>query len=146
MLYLNQYDTAIQRCKLLYKLLKRYIQVLFIKSRKFSKRKVRPANEITEDDVNFFLATIKSYNGYPKVRDLQKLLRPRLNLVKINTILRYLDKSKSLEIDLDGNITWFRQENTDHHLSLMEAADISPEFLEHFLTEDIGDMDGKDSL
>jgi hypothetical protein len=121
------------------------MNVLFIKSRKFSKRKVRPANEITEDDLNFFLTTVKNYNGYPKVRDLQRLLRPRLNPIKINTILRYLDKSKSLEVDLDGNIIWFRQENTDHHLSLIEAANISPEFFEHFSTKDTNDVDVKDN-
>jgi hypothetical protein len=118
---------------------------LFIKSRKFSKRKVRPANEITEDDLNFFLTIIKSYNGYPKVRDLQKLLGPRLNLIKIHTILRYLDKSKSLEIDLDGNIIWFRQENTNDHLSLVEAAIISPEFLDRFSTKDTDDVDVKNN-
>ncbi|MFL6380809.1 MAG: hypothetical protein ACJ72S_05915 [Nitrososphaeraceae archaeon] len=91
--------------------------------------------------MNFFLTIIKSYNGYPKVRDLQKLLCPRLNLIKINTILRYLDKSKSLEIDLDGNIIWFRQENTNHHQSLVEVANISPEFLDRFSTKDTDDMD-----
>ena len=126
---------------MLHKLLKRYTNVLFIKSTKFSKRKARPANEITEDDLNFFLTIIKSYNGYPKVRDLQKLLCPRLNLIKINTILRYLDKSKSLEIDLDGNIIWFRQENSNHRQSLVEVANISPEFLDRFSTKDTDDMD-----
>jgi hypothetical protein len=45
---------------------------------------------------------MRSTGGYPKVRDLQKLLRPRLNLAKINAILRYLEKSKRLEIDLGG--------------------------------------------
>lgn len=109
--------------------------VLYIKPRKFSKRKVRAANEITEDDLNFFMTGIKRYNGYPKVRDLQKILGPKLNLIKINAILRYLVKSKSLEIDLDGNIIWFRQEKTNPHLSFMEAANISPEVLEHFSRE-----------
>jgi hypothetical protein len=106
---------------------------------------VRPANEITEDDLNFFLTTIKNYNGYPKVRDLQRLLSPRSNPIKINTILRYLDKSKSLEVYLDGNIIWFRQENTDHHLSLIEAATISPEFFEYFSTKYTDDVYVKDN-
>ena len=110
--------------------------VLYIKARKFSRRKVRAANEITEDDLNFFMTCIKRYNGYPKVRDLQNLLGPKLNLVKINAILRYLVKSKSLEIDLDGNIIWFRHEKTDSHLSFMEAASISPDVLEYFSTKD----------
>ena len=106
---------------------------------------MRPANEITEDDLNFFLTMLENYNGYPKVRDLQKLLAPRLNLVKINTILKHLEKSKSLEIDLDGNIIWFRRQNTDHHLSLMEVANMSPDFIERFSTKDIDDMQVKDN-
>ena len=106
---------------------------------------MRPANEITQDDLNFFLSILESYNGYTKIRDLQQLLAPRLNLIKINTILRYLEKSKSLEIDLDGNIIWFRRENTSHHLSLMETANISPEFAEYFPTNDVDDMEVKDN-
>ena len=115
--------------------------VLYIKPRKFSKKKIRAANEITEDDLNFFMTGIKRYNGYPKVRDLQKILGPKLNLIKINAILRYLVKSKSLEIDLDGNIIWFRHEKADCHLSFMEAANISPEVLGRFSTEAKDKMD-----
>jgi len=106
--------------------------ITFIKSKRFTKKKPRPVNEITEDDLNFFLTTIKNVNGYPKVRDLRKLLSPRLNLVKINAILRYLEKSKKLEIDLDGNIVWIREESFNHLLSLAESANISQEFLKHF--------------
>ena len=115
--------------------------VLYIKPRKFSKKKIRAANEITEDDLNFFMTGIKRYNGYPKIRDLQKILGPKLNLIKINAILRYLVKSKSLEIDLDGNIIWFRHEKADCHLSFMEAANISPEVLGRFSTEAKDKMD-----
>ena len=96
--------------------------------------------------MNFFLTSLERYNGYPKVRDLQKILGPKLNLIKINTILRYLVKSKSLEIDLDGNIIWFHQEKTDPHLSFIEAANISPEVFEHFSIEDKDDMEPKDKL
>jgi hypothetical protein len=120
--------------------------VHYIKRRKFSNIKVRGANEITEDELNFFLTSLERYNGYPKVRDLQYILGPRLNLIKINTILRYLVKSKSLEIDLDGNIVWFRREKTDPRLSFMEAANISPEVLEHFSIEDKDDMELKDDF
>ena len=67
--------------------------------------------------------------GYPKIRDLQRLLRPRLDLFKINTILRYLERSKRLETDLDGNIIWMREnkQNTNK-LSLAERAKMSKEF------------------
>jgi hypothetical protein len=119
--------------------------VLYIKPRKFPKREVRAANEIMEDELNFFVTSLQRYKGYPKVRDLQKILGPRLNLIRINTILRYLVKSKSLEIDLDGNIIWFRQEKTDRHLSFMEAANISKEVLQHFSIEDKDDTEPNDN-
>ena len=55
------------------------------------------------------MTSIRAIEGrYPKIRDLQKLLKPRLDLFKINTILRYLERSKRLETDLDGNIIWIR--------------------------------------
>ncbi|MFZ0512823.1 MAG: hypothetical protein WAM14_14545 [Candidatus Nitrosopolaris sp.] len=74
-------------------------------------------------------------NGYPKVRDLQKLL-PTLNSVKINMILRYLERSRRLEIDLDGNIIWIRQDKDKaNELSLAEAANISKDFLNYFSTK-----------
>lgn len=94
--------------------------------------------------MNFFLTTIRGYSGYPKVRDLKRLLGPKLSLIKINAILRYLVKSNSLEIDLDGNIIWSRQENIDRQLSLGEAANISPEFLEYFSAEIREDTEVKD--
>jgi hypothetical protein len=53
-----------------------------------------------------------------------------LDLFKINTILRYLERSKRLEIDLDGNIIWTRQDSDTNQLSLAERANISKEFLD----------------
>ena len=94
--------------------------------------------------MNFFLSAIREYRGYPKVRDLKRLLGPRLSLIKINAILRYLVKSNSLEIDLDGNIIWSRQENIDHHFSFGEAANISPEFLKYFSAKIREDTEVKD--
>lgn len=72
--------------------------------------------------------------SYPKIRDLQKLLRPKLDLFKINTILRYLERAKRLETDLDGNIIWIREDtsNSTNKLSLAERADLSKEFLDFF--------------
>jgi hypothetical protein len=75
---------------------------------------------------------------YPKIRDLQQLLRPRLDLFKINTILRYLERSKRLESDLDGNIIWIRENSNNNadQLSLAERADLSKEFLDFFSKKD----------
>src|SRR5215472_9540394 len=84
--------------------LRRYLQ--FIKYTKSKSKKIRTSNEITEDEINYFLNSLGIINGYPKVRDLQKIFHPNLTPVKINTILRYLERSKRLEIDLDGNIVW----------------------------------------
>jgi hypothetical protein len=53
-----------------------------------------------------------------------------LDLFKINTILRYLERSKRLEIDLDGNIIWTKQDSDNNQLSLAEIANISKEFLD----------------
>jgi len=104
-----------------------------IRTKKFTKKKPTPTNEVSEDDLTFFLTTMRNTGGYPKVRDLQKLLRPKLNLAKINAILKYLEKSKRLEIDLSGNIIWIREENiSSHELSFAEVANISQEFLEYF--------------
>jgi hypothetical protein len=49
-----------------------------------------------------------------------------------------------LEIDLDGNIIWSRQENIDRQLSLGKAANISPEFLEYFSAKIREDTEVKD--
>jgi hypothetical protein len=104
-----------------------------IRTKKSTKKKPTPSNEVSEDDLNFFLTTLRNIGGYPKVRDLQKLLRSKLNLAKINAILRYLEKSKRLEIDLGGNIIWIREENiASHELSFAEVANISQDFLEYF--------------
>lgn len=74
--------------------------------------------------------------GYPKVRDLQRLLRPRLDLFRVNTILRYLERSKRLEIDLDGNIIWIREDNDRNKLSLAERANMTKEFLDFYSRKD----------
>jgi hypothetical protein len=105
-----------------------------IKRKKSKKRRLVPSYEINDEDINFFLTSIKKVEGsYPKIRDLQKLLRPRLDLFKINTILRYLERDKRLETDLDGNIIWIREDsNSANKQSLAERADLSKDFLEFF--------------
>lgn len=77
-------------------------------------------NEITDEDSNYFLTTLRKVEGgYPRIRDLRGILEPRLNLFKINTILRYLERSKRLQTDLDGNIIWIREDNNNaNQLSL----------------------------
>ncbi len=94
-------------------------------------RKARPANEITEQEVETFLSTIRNFNGYPKLRDLGRLL-PSLSGYKINVILRYLERSKTIIVDNDGYIVWTRKDAPDQ-LTLADVANMSDdlkEFLE----------------
>ena len=52
-------------------------------------------------------------------------------------MLRYLERSKRLEIDLDGNIVWISQDkNRSNQLSLAETANISEDFLEYLNKKD----------
>ncbi|MFY9966019.1 MAG: hypothetical protein WBL44_13980 [Nitrososphaeraceae archaeon] len=71
----------------------------------------RPANEISDDDINFFVHKLgeRLESGeYPKLRELEKMLKPRLSSPKIIATLGYLQRSRLLEVDLDGNIIWIR--------------------------------------
>jgi hypothetical protein len=60
-----------------------------------------------------------------------------LDPVKINAILRYLQRSKSLEVDLDGNIIWIREEEEGkpNQSTLADLANISKDFLNYFSTK-----------
>jgi hypothetical protein len=52
-------------------------------------------------------------------------------------ILRYLERSKRLETDLDGNIIWIREDNNNtNQVSLAEGANISKEFSDFFYKKD----------
>jgi len=101
--------------------------------RKKPDRKARPANEITQQEVEAFLAAITNFKGYPRLRDLGRLL-PSMSAYKITVILRYLERSKTIIVDNDGYITWVRKEKPDD-LTLGDVADIDKE-LRKFLTGD----------
>ncbi len=86
----------------------------------------------TEAEVDYFINTIKNVKPFPKLRDLKKILSPTLSLDKINAILKYLERSKLIIIDLDGNIVWIRNNNMKEDSNLSETANFSKEFIEHF--------------
>ena len=86
----------------------------------------------TEAEVDYFINTIKNVKPFPKLRDLKKLLSPTLSLDKINAILKYLERSKQIIIDLDGNIVWIKNNNMKEDSNLSETANFSKEFIEHF--------------
>ncbi|HEY7110338.1 MAG TPA: hypothetical protein VH415_12990 [Nitrososphaeraceae archaeon] len=73
---------------------------------------------------------------YPKLRNLNSILKNKVDTPKINPILRYLERSKKIEIDLDGNIIWIGgQENKK--ASLADKATFSSQFLDHLKSRHI---------
>ena len=89
-------------------------------------------NVYTDAEVDYFIDTIKNVKPFPKLRDLRKLLSPTLSLDKINAILRYLERSKQILVDLDGNIVWIKENNLKEVSDLSETANFSKEFVERF--------------
>jgi hypothetical protein len=89
-------------------------------------RKARPRNEITEEEVEMFLSTVRNFEkGYPKLRDLRMLL-PSMDPYKINVVLKYLERSKAIIVDNDGYIIWTRSEAPDQ-MTFGDVANISDE-------------------
>jgi hypothetical protein len=66
------------------------------------------------------------------LRDLRKILTPQLTLDKINAILKYLERSNLIIIDLDGNIVWVKEDNLKEDSSLLETGKFSEDFLKYF--------------
>ena len=90
-------------------------------------------NEINEDDINFFVHSLeeKLESGvYPKLRELEKMLKPRLSSQKIIAVLGYLQRSRMIEVDLDGNIIWIRRDTSASAESgtLFDSAVMSEDF------------------
>jgi hypothetical protein len=95
--------------------------------------KQRPVNEISEDDINFFVHSLEERlesGVYPKLRDLEKMLKPRLSSQKIIAVLGYLQRSKRIEVDLDGNIIWVRRDTSasTEGVTLFDSASMSEDF------------------
>ncbi|MEO9319727.1 MAG: hypothetical protein ABI361_03540 [Nitrososphaera sp.] len=95
-----------------------------------TKKKPKPVNEISDQEVDDFLNAVRSFDGYPRLRELPKLL-PSMNTTKINAILRFLERSGVIIIDSDGYIVWSRGETADR-LTLAEVAEIAPAAKEFF--------------
>jgi hypothetical protein len=56
---------------------------------------------------------LEKSNDYIKIRNLQKMMGGKFNSTQINTIFKYLERSKLIETDLDGNIIWVKKKKTD---------------------------------
>jgi hypothetical protein len=74
------------------------------------------------------LRAIKNFEGYPKLRELAKLV-PGLKPFKLNLVIRFLERNGTILIDGDGYIVWTRGE-TSEMSSLSDIAELSPEFRE----------------
>lgn len=98
-------------------------------------KKARPANEITEQEVSEFLSAIRNFQvegerpPYPRLRDLGRLL-PSMSPLKINVILRYLQRLEAIVVDNDGYITWVRDGGSHDQLTLGDVASMSNELKE----------------
>jgi hypothetical protein len=77
---------------------------------------------VSEEDINALLQAIKSFDGYPKLKDLGRMA-PSLTPLQINVIVRYLERSGAIVIDTEGYILWARKEQ--ERLTLGDVAEIS---------------------
>ena len=103
---------------------------LCIRANKSKKRKQRPANEVSEQDINNVLKSIQNCNGYPKLRDLASMV-PFLAPLQLNAVIRFLERSGTIIIDSDGYIIWTRKDNSESLSTLQEVAYISSDFKEY---------------
>jgi hypothetical protein len=102
-----------------------------IRFKKYTSKKRKPANEISDSEVKIFVEALQNIGlPYPKVRNLNSILKNKLDEAKVNTILHYLERSKKLEIDLDGNIIWMSAQEINQ-TSLAEKASFSSDFIVH---------------
>jgi hypothetical protein len=105
--------------------------IQLIRIKKYTSNKRKPANEISDSEVKIFVEALQNIGlPYPKVRNLNSILKNKLNEAKINPILRYLERSRKVEIDLDGNIIWMSGQEVNQ-ANLAEKASFSSDFVDH---------------
>lgn len=106
--------------------------MLIIRQKKTNRWKEKPANEMSEEEVEAVLQAIRNFDGYPKLRQIANLV-PAMKPLKLNLVIRFLERNGTILIDGDGYIVWTREEKSEMS-SLSESAELSPEFRE-FLKE-----------
>lgn len=99
--------------------------MFFIRSRNPKRKKSKPANEISQADIESLLDAIRNHEGYPRLKDLRELA-PLLSAAQLEAAVRYLEKSGQIVLDADGSIIWTRHERMGR-LTLAEKANISDE-------------------
>ena len=72
---------------------------------------------------------MQELHTYTKKRDLASIFKGKFDVVKINAMLKYAERSRLIEVDYDGNIIWIKKDKIET-ASLCEVADFSNEFCE----------------
>jgi hypothetical protein len=68
---------------------------------------------------------LEKSNDYIKIRNLQKIMGGKFSSTQINTIFKYLERSKLIETDLDGNIIWIKKKKIDEHQTLGDIINLN---------------------
>lgn len=66
----------------------------------------------------------------------------KLNSTQINTIFKYLERSKLIETDLDGNIIWIKKKKIDAHQTLGDIINMN-EQVKNLLKDETTDISKK---
>ena len=79
---------------------------------------------------------------YIKIRNLQKMMGGKFNSTQINTIFKYLERSKLIETDLDGNIIWIKRKKIDAHQTLGDIFNMNKQ-VKNLLKDETTDISKK---
>jgi hypothetical protein len=85
---------------------------------------------------------LEKSNDYIKIRNLQKMMGGKFNSTQINTIFKYLERSKLIETDLDGNIIWIKKKKIDVHQTLGDIINMN-EQVKNLLKDETEDISKK---
>ena len=66
----------------------------------------------------------------------------KFNSTQINTIFKYLERSKLIETDLDGNIIWIKKKKIDAHQTLGDIINMN-EQVKNLLKDETEDISKK---
>jgi hypothetical protein len=68
---------------------------------------------------------LEKSNDYIKIRNLQKIMGGKFSSTQINTIFKYLERSKLIETDLDGNIIWIKKKKIEEDQTLGDIINLN---------------------
>jgi hypothetical protein len=68
---------------------------------------------------------LEKSNDYIKIRNLQKIMGGKFSSTQINAIFKYLERSKLIETDLDGNIIWIKKKKIEELQTLGDIINLN---------------------